>query len=285
MLGCKYPIILGAFEGYNNMKLTATISEAGGCGVLTASYFKNEDEFKDAIQYIKNTTKFPFGINFSASSNVKSEKIFFRFLNVAKEEGVKIVTTAASRMESFGKQVHDNEMIWIHKATTMRHAISGEKMGADAVILTGLEGGGLKNPNQNTFLINMVNANRLLKKPVIASGGISNGRGLLAALILGAQAIHSCTAFLATTESPIPEAWKQRIIETDCFDPQFIKKVCHFTSNKPSYTDISMAAGPIKKIISAKELVNNIIGEAESILKNLGFEKNVIDFSDLSDIF
>ncbi|GAG61256.1 unnamed protein product [marine sediment metagenome] len=169
-------------------------------------------------------------------------------------------------------------MNWIHKVTTMRHAMYGEKMGADAIILTGLEGAGFKNPKQNTFLINMVNADRILKLPLIASGGISNGKGMLMALISGAQAVHLCTAFLATTESPIPDSWKQRIIDTDCFDPNIIKKVCQFDLDTRKINDLSLAAGTVNKIISAEELVNNIINEAEKILKNLGFQEDIINF-------
>ncbi|MHA1489418.1 MAG: NAD(P)H-dependent flavin oxidoreductase [Promethearchaeota archaeon] len=280
---CKYPIMLGAFQKYDNARLTAAISEAGGFGVLTASSYKNDEKFRNAIHQVKEITKNPFGINFSISKEILGGHRFFRFIEVAKEEGVKTIITAAYKIENLSKQIKKNDMIWIHKATTMKHAISGEKMGADAIILTGLEGGGLKNPNQNTFLINMVNAKKLLKKPFIASGGISNSTGYLAALMLGAQAVHMCTAFLATTESPIPDSWKQKIIETNCFDPNFIKKVYNFQTDKPKYTDMSMAAGSITAILPAKDLIKTIINEAEEILKNLGYQNELIDFTCLSN--
>ena len=125
----------------------------------------------------------------------------------------------------------------------------------------------------------MVNAERLLKTPIIASGGISSGKGMLMALIAGAQAVHLCTAFLATEESPIADNWKQNIIDADCFDPELIKKICHFESDQPKASPFSLAAGPINKIISVEELVNDIIIEAESLLKNLGFQDNLIDFT------
>jgi NAD(P)H-dependent flavin oxidoreductase YrpB (nitropropane dioxygenase family) len=160
----------------------------------------------------------------------------------------------------------------------MKHAISGEKMGADAVILTGLEGGGLKNPNQNTLFINMVNANRLLKVPFIGSGGISDGKGMLAALILGAKAVHVCTAFLPTIESPVPDDWKQKIIDTDCFDPTFMEQVLHFDSDKPQYTDMSMAIGTIDKILSVKDVIKSMIKEAEEILINMRKNEDIFNF-------
>jgi nitronate monooxygenase len=279
MIGCKYPIILGAFGGYDNKELTAAISQAGGCGILTAKVYENENELKDAIQYVKKHTTNPFGINFSVSRKKNMEPLFIRYLDIAEEEGVNTIITAAYRVKNLGKQIKDKGINWIHKATTMQHAISGEKMGADAVILTGLEGGGLKNPKQNTLFINLVNANRLLKVPFIASGGISDGKGMVASLILGAQAVHICTAFLPTIESPIPDDWKQKIIHTDCFDPIFIEQVLHFDSDKPQYTDMSMAIGNIDKIMSVKDVIKNWIEEAEVILKKLKSYKDLIDFS------
>lgn len=280
MIGCQYPIILGAFAGYDNKDLTAAISKAGGVGVLTASSYETEDEFRDAIQYVKKNTTNPFGINFSVDSNVKPSHHFYRYLEIAEEEGIKTIITAAFKAENLGSKIKEKAMWWIHKATTMRHALSAEKMGADALILTGLEGGGLKNPQQNTLLINMVNAKKFLKKPVIASGGICDGKGMLAALILGAQAVHMCTAFLSTIESPIPEVWKRQIINANCFDPEFIKKILHFKSNKPQYTDMSMAIPNVDRFITVKELINHMISEAEDILKNLKINNDkLIDFS------
>ncbi|MHA1270391.1 MAG: NAD(P)H-dependent flavin oxidoreductase [Candidatus Helarchaeota archaeon] len=278
MLNCKYPILLGAFAGYDNSVLTAEISSSGAFGVLTASTFKNNQEFQEAIERIKKITNEPFGINFSSPTDIKEGHIYYDFLKIANDEGIKTIITAAARIKNFGDQIKDYGMNWIHKATIMKHAVSGEKMGADAVILTGLEGGGLKNPNQNTFLINMVNAKKFLNIPIIASGGISTGKGLLSALILGASAVHACTVFLATNESPIPNSWKQKILKSDCFDPEFIQKICHFETKQPKYTDMSMAVGTITKIVPVKELINDFIEDAENTLKKLCSKKDLIDF-------
>ena len=278
MLGCNYPILLGAFAGFDDKELTAAISEAGGCGVLTASTYHDEDDFINALNYVKEKTRNPFIINFSTFSPITSEHKYYKFIKLAKEANIKAIITAGSRVDHLGQAIKDNGLYWIHKGTTMKHALSGEKIGADAIILTGLEGGGLKNPNQNTLLINMVHAKKTLKIPFIASGGISEGRGMLAALIMGASAVHICTAFLATVESPIPDSWKQKIIEADSFNPDFIKFVCHFTSPKPKSTDHSMAAGNVKKVITAKELIQKMITEAEEILKNLGLNSEIIQF-------
>ncbi|MCP4763968.1 MAG: nitronate monooxygenase, partial [archaeon] len=162
--------------------------------------------------------------------------------------------------------------------TTLKHAVSGEKIGADCVILTGLEGGGLKNPDQNTLLINLVHAKKALKKPFIASGGISEGRGMLAALMMGASAVHMCTSFLATKESPIPDKWKQRIIDANSFDPDFIKFIFNFPSSKVKSTDCSMASGTITSIITCEELIQNMIKEAEETIKNIRIDDGILNF-------
>lgn len=278
MLGCKYPILLGAFAGYDNSELTAAISQAGGFGVLTASYFKSTDEFHNALLKIKKITNEPFGINFSIDREITPNHFFFQFLEIADEEDVKTIITAAYKVEEFGRKAKEYGMNWIHKATVMKHALKGIEIGADAIILTGLEGGGLKNPKQSTLLINMVNANRFIKVPFIASGGISDGRGMLAALFLGAQAVHLCTAFLATKESPIPNNWKQELVNADCFDPKIINKVCHFETESPKYVPLSLAVGTIHEICSAEEFIQKMISDAETILKNVGFSGESIDY-------
>ena len=278
MLGCEYPIILGAFAGYDDSELTAAVSRAGGFGILTASFFRTADEFRDAIQRIKQMTTNPFGINFSIDKEITPDHPFYKYLEIANDEGVKTIITAAYKVDQFGKKAKEYGMNWIHKVTVMKHGLKGVDMGADAIILTGLEGGGLKNPKQNTLFVNMVNANQILKLPFIASGGISDGRGMLAALILGAQAVHLCTAFLATKESPIPSDWKEQLINADCFDPKVIRKVCHFESDRPKYVPYSMAVGTINKIVSAEELIRKIVTEAEEVLKIIGFKEDTISF-------
>ena len=283
MIGCEYPIILGAFARFDNTQLTAAISKAGGFGVLTASYFKGEEEFRNAIQEIKKITNNTFGINLSPNRPADFRKdliqLFGNQLEIAEEEQVKTIITVGPKVETVGKKIKDYGMNWIHKATTMRHAIFGEKMGADAVILTGLEGAGFKSPKMNTLFINMVNSERLLKVPVIASGGISNGRGMIGALTMGAQAIHMCTTFLATAESPVSERWKMNIIEADCFEPEMVNNSLHFESDKMKALSFSVAAGTINKIITVQELLANIIKDAEEILKSLGFQGDTIDFT------
>ena len=128
MIGCRYPIILGAFAGYDNKELAAAISQAGGFGILTAASYENDNEFRRSIQYVKRKTTNPFGINISVDSDVELGHPFYRYLDIAEEEGIKTVITAAYKAENLGRKIKEKNMIWIHKATTMKHALSAEKM-------------------------------------------------------------------------------------------------------------------------------------------------------------
>ena len=132
-------------------------------------------------------------------------------------------TTSAYQAPRIGKKLHDAGCYWFHKCATMKHALSAEKAGADAVTIVGLEGTGFKNPLQNTTLINMTMAKKLLKVPVIAAGGIGDARGFLAALSMGADAVCFGTAIIPTKESPASDSWKKALITQDIFDEKFYK--------------------------------------------------------------
>ena len=116
MIGCRYPIMLGAFGGYDNKELTAAISQAGGFGILTAGSYKNVSEFRMAIKFVKKKTANPFGINFSVDNDVKIGHPFYKFLNIAEEEGIKTVISAAYKAENLGRKIKEKDMNWIHKA-------------------------------------------------------------------------------------------------------------------------------------------------------------------------
>ena len=94
MIGCKYPILLGAFAGFDDKELTAAISEAGGCGVLTASTYNTEDDFRHALNYVKEKTQNPFIVNFSTFRPITSEHKYYKFIKLAKEANVKAIITA-----------------------------------------------------------------------------------------------------------------------------------------------------------------------------------------------
>ncbi|MBA7551842.1 Inosine-5'-monophosphate dehydrogenase [subsurface metagenome] len=170
--------------------------------------------------------------------------------------------------------MHDAGCVWFHKSATVKHAISAEKAGADAVTIVGLEGTGFKNPNQNTTLVNMTMARKLIKVPLIAAGGIGDARGFLAALAMGADAVCFGSAIMATKESPASETWKKQVLYQDIFDEKFYKKIFHLELRDSPIG--SMAVGHVEKETSIKQFIENIISNAEKILRRWGFEGNKI---------
>ncbi|MFX1590272.1 MAG: NAD(P)H-dependent flavin oxidoreductase [Promethearchaeota archaeon] len=277
LTGIKYPVIMGAFAGVGRAKFAAKFSDSGGLGIITALNFNTNEAFREELQIMKNLTNRPFGINFSIMppetakrvSKPKTEQAYLDFVNIALENGVKIFTTSAYQAPKIGKIVKDAGGYWFHKCTTIKHALSAEKLGVDAVTLVGLEGTGFKNPLQNTTLVNITMAKRLLKIPIIAAGGIGDARGFLAALAMGADAVCFGTAIMATEECGVPQSYKKKLIKQDIFDSEYYKKIFHFQLKDKSIW--SPAAGHIKEIIPLKSFIDNIISDAEKILRSWGY--------------
>lgn len=290
MMGTKYPIIMGAFAIIGRAEFAAAFSNAGGYGIITALNYKTNEEFQTELDKMKELTKKPWGVNFSVmppyviknrDSWVRDEESYLDFVDIAIDAGVKVCTTSAYQAPNIGKKLHDAGCYWFHKCATMKHAISAESLGADAVTIVGLEGTGFKNPNQNTTLVNMTMAKKLIKIPVIAAGGIGDARGFLSALAMGADAVCFGTAIMTTKECPASTSWKKRILNQDIFDEKYYKKVYHLQlRDSPIH---SMASGHCDKIIPIKEFIEEkIIHNAENILKSWGFKGEEIKFN--SDI-
>jgi len=278
----QYPIIMGAFAIIGKAEFAAAFSNTGGLGIITALNFRTTDEFQDEIEKMKKLTNKPYGVNFTVwppqvrqrGGRVQSEESYFDFVDIALEAGVKIITTSAYKAAKIGKKVHDAGCVWFHKSATVKHAISAERAGADAVTIVGLEGTGFKNPNQNTTLINMTMARKLIKIPLIAAGGIGDARGFLAALAMGADAVCFGSAIMATKESPASETWKKQVLYQDIFDEKFYKKIFHLELRDSPIG--SMAVGHVNEETSIKEFIENIVLNAEKILRKWGFEGNEI---------
>jgi len=284
MLGCRYPIIQGAFSAFGTADLAAPVSDAGGFGIITAHNF-TPDELREEIRKAKSMTDNPFGVNFTVMPRTSADAVetptdYNEYIDIVIDEGIKTCFTSAYKAKEIGDRLKDNGINWIHKCATMKHALSAERDGADAVVIVGLEGTGYKNPLQNTTMINMVMANRLLKIPFIAAGGIGDARGFLGALSMGAQAVYMGTAFMATKECPIPENFKRdMIVNQDCFDPKMYERLYHHKL-KDSGTP-SMAVGVIDDILTAKEFIDKIMSDAEQILRSWGFNSDCFDTTSL----
>jgi nitronate monooxygenase len=217
ILGSKYPIIQGAFGGFGTSAIAAPVSEAGGFGIITASALGTPEKLREDIRRARSITDKPLGINLTIGLCPQIDEM----REVAIEEGVPVLFTAAYRAADHGERIHEAGLKWIHKVATIKHALAAERHGADAVVIVGLEGAGFKNINQLPTLITITTAVRLLKIPVIAAGGIGDARGFLGALGMGAEGVYMGTAFMATKECPISDRYKQALVEGQPWDPKF----------------------------------------------------------------
>lgn len=280
----RYPLIMAAFARLGIIEFAASFSNAGGLGIITALNYELNN-FKKKLQKMQELTDKPFGVNLTviptgvgfSNANITNED-YLKYLEVALNEGVNIFTTSAYQATFLGERIHEAGCYWFHKCALMRHALSAEKVGADAITLIGMEAAGFKNPYQHTTLVNLTMAKKLLNIPVIAAGGIGDARGFLGALALGAEAVCLGTAILTTEESPLPPQIKDDWINMDIFTEAYHKKLYHLTLAGTSVP--SAAIGFQKKVIPLKVFIENLMNDAKDILNLWGFNKE--EFNTLS---
>ena len=264
MLGVKYPIIQGAFgwKGTGTSKIAAPVSEAGGLGILTTICYQGPDEFQEDVRKAKQMTDKPFAVNFTLWKDKIDNNYHKEYIKITLDEGIKTVFTSAYDGSVIGKIFKDAGCNWIHKCATIKHAQSIAKKGVDAVVIVGLEGTGYKNPEQNTTLINMTAARRLIDVPLIAAGGIGDARGFISALAMGASAIYMGTAFMATQEFQITNKFKEKMVNREITDGEYCRQIYSIDhGGKPS-----LAVGVINSIPTVKEYIDKMIVEAEEIM-------------------
>jgi len=220
LLGCKYPILQGAFAGFGNWQFAAAVAETGAHGTITASVSRTPEQLREDIKRCRDATNKSFGVNLSIGNCPQIEEM----LEVCIEERVP-VETAIYRPDSLAPRIKEAGLKWIHKAARVKDALHAESLGADAVIIVGLEGIGFKSPEQLPTMITIIWGKRQIKVPFIAAGGIGDAHGFLGALGMGADGIMMGTAFMATKECPINDAAKKRLIQASPDNPELRHRV------------------------------------------------------------
>ena len=216
VLGIEHPILQGGMGGISNGELAAAVSNAGGLGIISPVFGPPEawlDYEREQIAKARSLTPNPFGINISIEAPLAQERI-----DVALQEGIKVMTTAAGSPSKFTKYIKEAGAKVIHVVTAAKHATKAEDAGVDAVIASGCEGGGLLSRDELTTMVLVPQVVDAVKIPVIAAGGIADARGLAAALALGAEGVQMGTRFLATEECMIHANYKKAILEAGSTD-------------------------------------------------------------------
>lgn len=210
MLGIEYPIIQGGMAWVAEHNLAAAVSEAGGLGLIGGASAPGE-VVREEIRKAKELTKKPFGVNVMLMSPHADD-----VAKVVVEEGVKVVTTGAGNPAKYMKMWKEDGIIVIPVVASVALAKLMERGGADAVVAEGTESGGhIGEATTMTLVPQVVDA---VSIPVIAAGGIADGRGIAAAFMLGAEAVQIGTRFVVSKESIVHENYKQRIIKAKDID-------------------------------------------------------------------
>ncbi len=206
LFGIEYPIILGGMLWVGKADLTAAVSEAGGLGIMGAGGMRI-DEIESEIAIIKEKTQKPFGVNIPLVRPDSEEMI-----NVSIENGAAIITTSSGSPKKFTRMIQDRGCRVIHVVANVKFAKKSAEAGVDAVAAEGYEAGGHNGHDEITTMALIPQVSSAVQIPVIAAGGISDGRGLVAALALGAQGVQMGTRFLATHESAAHDKYKDAVI-------------------------------------------------------------------------
>ena len=214
LLGIETPLICGGMMRVGTADLAAAASNAGALGVMTALTQPTPEGLAAEIARCQSLTDKPFGVNLTVGV-VATEINYDDYVDVIIKSGVKIVETAGRSPEPFMERFKAAGIKVIHKCVTVRHALKAERIGVDVVSIDGFECAGHPGDQDVGGLVLFPAATQALKIPVVASGGIADGRGLVAALALGCEGINMGTRFLVTQEAPVHENIKQKVVEMD----------------------------------------------------------------------
>ena len=224
MLGVKYPIVGGTMMHISNAEFTAAISNAGGLGILASAIYQSREAFSEALDQLIELTDKPFAVNlnlFPAMRPIDNND----YLDVLLEKGVKIVETSGhSAPQELCARFKEAGLTWMHKCVGVRYALKVQEMGADMVTVVGYENGGATGKLDIGTLVLVPRVVESLHLPVIGGGGVSDGRGLVAVLALGAQGVIMGTRLLATKEAPIHDMLKEALVKAGELDTMLVMR-------------------------------------------------------------
>ena len=223
LFGIQHPIIQGGMHYVGFAELAAAVSNAGGLGLITGLTQKTPELLAREIARCRAMTDKPFGVNLTFLPTVSSPD-YPGYIRAIIEGGVKAVETAGNNPQQWLPLLKEHGIKVIHKCTSVRHALKAEAIGCDAVSVDGFECGGHPGEDDVPNFILLPRAAETLKIPFVASGGMADGRSLVAALALGAEGMNMGTRFIATQEAPVHEHVKQAIVAASELDTRLVMR-------------------------------------------------------------
>jgi NADH:quinone reductase (non-electrogenic) len=228
LLGTRYPIIQGGMQWVGRAQLAAAVSNAGGLGILTALTQPTPADLSCEIERCRQMTQNPFGVNLTMLP-ATTPPPYEEYLDAVLRAGVKVLETAGNVPQAFISKAQQAQVTVIHKCTNVRHALAAERRGVQAISIDSFECAGHPGEDDVGGMILIAAAARKVRIPLIASGGIADGRGMAAALMLGAEGINMGTRFCATQEAPIHPNIKQMMVSKTERDTNLIYRTLRNT--------------------------------------------------------
>ncbi|MCW5642422.1 MAG: nitronate monooxygenase [Rhodoferax sp.] len=223
LFGIEHPIIQGGMHFVGFAEMAAAVSNAGGLGIITGLTQRTPELLAHEIRRCRAMTNKPFGVNLTFLPSVTPPD-YPGYIRAIVEGGVKIVETAGNNPQKWLPTLKDAGIKVIHKCTSVRHSLKAESIGCDAVSVDGFECGGHPGEDDIPNFILLPRAAEALKIPFVASGGMADGRSLVAALALGADGMNMGTRFIATKEAPVHEKVKQAIVAASELDTRLVMR-------------------------------------------------------------
>jgi NAD(P)H-dependent flavin oxidoreductase YrpB (nitropropane dioxygenase family) len=223
MFGIQHPILQGGMHFVGFAEMAAAVSNAGGLGIITGLTQRTPELLGKEIARCREMTDKPFGVNLTFLPSVTPPD-YPGYVQAIIDGGVKIVETAGNNPAKWLPGLKEHGIKVIHKCTSVRHSLKAEQIGCDAVSVDGFECGGHPGEDDVPNWILLPRAAEELKIPFVASGGVANGKQLVAALALGAEGVNMGTRFIATKEAPVHENVKQALVAASELDTRLIMR-------------------------------------------------------------
>lgn len=216
-LSIRYPIIQGGMGNISSVNLAAAISEAGGLGTIGCGT-SGLDEVEQKIVDLKSMTSRPFAVNIAINVAPQVEEL----LALVVKHRVPVVSLSAGNPSPYIQTLHDNRIKVMAIVASVKHALKAEAAGADIIVAEGVEAAGINSPLELTTMTLIPQITKSIQIPVVAAGGIGDGKGLAAALALGAEGVQMGTRFIATQEMQAHELYKQRLLDASDIETRII---------------------------------------------------------------
>src|SRR6202795_874049 len=228
MFGIEHPIIQGGMHYVGFAELAGAVSNAGGLGIITGLTQRTPEMLAREIARCHDITDKPFGVNLTFLPTFSAPP-YPEYIAAIREGGIKIVETAGRSPEQYMPALKAAGIKVIHKCTSVRHSLKAEQIGCDAVSVDGFECGGQPGEDDMPNMILLPRAAEELKIPFVASGGMADGRSLVAALALGASGINMGTRFIATKEAPVHDNVQKALVGASTLDTRLIMRALRNT--------------------------------------------------------